>query len=404
MYQQELQPEIIPADAEPPRGLDLLDVLLIFARRKWLLFFFALAGGVTILVWSLLQPKMYRADAVILTPQEQASSSALMGQMSILSALSGGGAKSPSDIYVGLLQSRSVGEKLVRDFHLQDVYHASNVSGAQGVLASRTTIAADKDGLIKVTVSDRDPNRAKDLANAYSQGLYTLNSRLAIGQAAQRRLFFDQQLAFEKDRLADAEVAMKQEQERTGMIQLTGQTSITISRVSQLQAEIMSREIQLKALSSSATEQNPEVVRIESELSGLRQQLSAVLGKTGSDLPDSLGIASSKVPGLSLEYIRKERDVAYHQTLFDLLARQLEAARIDEAKAAPIVQVVDPAETPDRAYFPKTTLFTILGTLGGLILGLIRCVVLYVYDYVDENPRLHVKVWALKAALRGRVP
>jgi uncharacterized protein involved in exopolysaccharide biosynthesis len=121
-------------------------------------------------------------------------------------------------------------------------------------------------------------------------------------------------------------------------------------------------------------------------------------------LPDSLGIPTSKVPGLSLEYIRKERDVQYHQTLFDLLARQLEAARIDEAKAAPIVQVVDPALVPTLPYFPKVKLFTILGAIAGFILGCIRCTVLYVYDYIDEDPRLHMKMWAIKSALRGRVP
>jgi tyrosine-protein kinase Etk/Wzc len=409
MYQETYQSEMAPIQVEPQRGLDLLDVLLIFARRKWLLLAFTLAGGLAVMVWSLLQQDLYQADAVIMTPQDSQSSSALMGQLSVLSALGGmgGAAKSPSDIYVGLLKTRSVGEKLVRDFKLQDVYHADKVRDAEGLLTSRTKIAADKDGLITITVADRDADRAKNLANAYSKGLYALNSTLAIGQAAQRRLFFDQQLAIEKDHLADAEVALKQVEEQTGMIQLSGQTSITISRVSQLQADITNLEIQLAALRASATEDNPDVVRLESQLAGLREQLKAMVGKpgkAGSDLPDSLGIPSSKVPGLSLEYIRKERDVEYHQTLFDLLARQLEAARIDEAKAAPIVQLVDPAETPDKPYFPKVGLFTLLGAIGGFVLGCIRCVVLYVYDYVDEEPRLHIKMWAVKTALRGRIP
>ena len=223
-------------------------------------------------------------------------------------------------------------------------------------------------------------------------------------QASQRRLFFDQQLAEEKDKLADAEVALKEVEEKTGVIQLQGQTSVTISRISQLQADITSRMIQLSALRASSTDENPDVIRTESELAGLRKQLAAMRGKAGVQGNDDLGIPSSQVPGLSLEYIRKERDVQYHTTLYELLAKQLEAARIDEAKSAPVVQVVDPAEKPVLPYFPKTILFTILGGVGGFILGCVRCVVLYVYDYIDEDPRLHLKMWAVKSALRGQHP
>jgi uncharacterized protein involved in exopolysaccharide biosynthesis len=173
--------------------------------------------------------------------------------------------------------------------------------------------------------------------------------------------------------------------------------------VTQLQANIESRELELASLHTSATDENPEVVRIESEIAGLRSQLAAMQGKAGLDPKNVLGIPSSRVPALSLEYIRKERDVQYHQTLFDLLARQLEAARIDEAKAAPIVQVVDRAELPVLPTFPKTSLFTVLGAILGFVLGCIRCVVLYVYAYIDEDPRLHVKWWAVKSELTGRL-
>jgi uncharacterized protein involved in exopolysaccharide biosynthesis len=404
MYQETFQPDIVPAPIEARRGLDVFDVLLIFARHKWVLILFTLAGALSLLIWSMMQTKLYTADALMMPPQEQQSSSSLMGQLSVLSVFGGpGGAKSPSDMYIGLLQSRSVLEKIATDFNLMKAYNLPKVEYAAAKLASRTKIAADKDGLITVKVEDQDPKRARDMANDFATGLYSLNSRLAIGQAAQRRLFFDQQLAQEKDRLADAEVALEQVEEKTGFIQLAGQTSATLSRVTQLQANIESREVELASLRTSATDENPEVVRIESEIAGLRNQLTSMQGKPGLDAKDVLGIPSSRVPALSLEYIRKERDVQYHQTLFDLLARQLEAAKIDEAKAAPIVQVVDRAELPVLPTFPKTGLFTALGAILGFILGCVRCVVLYVYDYIDEDPRLHIKWWAVKNELTGRL-
>ena len=390
---------------DPQSGLDLFDIVIIFARRKWLLLGFTVVGALSMFIWTLTQPNLYEADAMILPPQEQQSSSALMGQLSLLTGLGGGGGgvKSPSDLYVGLLGSRNIREHIVDEFNLVKVYKMKKTFQAQGILGARTKVSADpKNGLITVKVRDENAQRATDLANAYANGLFDLNSRLAITQASQRRVFFDQQLEAEKNHLADAEVALKETEEKTGLIQLTGQTSIVVSQIAQLRANISSHQVQLAALRASSTEDNPDVIRVESELAGLREQLRQMEGKAGITKTNDLGFSSSQVPGVSLEYIRKQRDVTYHQTLFELLARQLEAARIDEAKAAPIVQLLDKAELPDRTTYPKTKLFTILGAVLGFILGSICCVLLYLYSYADEDPVLHKKMWAMKAALRGR--
>jgi uncharacterized protein involved in exopolysaccharide biosynthesis len=404
MAQQVIQPEIQPAlgAVEPQRdGLDLLDVLLIFARRKWMLLAFTAVGALALLLYALTRVHLYEANSTILPPQEQQSSSALLGQLSMLGGF-GGASKTPSDLYVSLLQSRNVREHVVRENHLEQVYHASKVEDAAGLLGVRTKVSGDKTGLITITVRDTDAKRAAALANAYAVALFELNSTLAISQASQRRLFFDQQLQQEKDHLADAEIALKKVEEQTGVIQLSGQTSTIIGQLAQLRANITSHQVQLAALRSSSTDENPEVVRVRSELSGLEQQLRELQGQQKVKSSDDIGLSTTQVPGVGLEYIRKEREVQYHQTLFDLLARQLEAARIDEAKAAPIVQVLDTAEVPNRIAYPKTLMLTILGAAVGFILGAAWCVVLYLYHYVEEEPMLHKKMWAVKSALVGR--
>jgi tyrosine-protein kinase Etk/Wzc len=383
------------------RKLDLLDVLLIFARRKWLILGWALAGLVIAIIALLRAPTLYKSQATIMPPQQEQSSSALLSQLGALTAFSAVGSnlglKNPADLYVSILQTNLVADNMVNRFHLMDVYKIPDRDGAAGMLRKRSKFVAGKDGLMQIIVEDKDPQRAATLANGYADELFNQNNRLAIGSASQRRLFFEQQLAQEKDHLADAEVAMKQTQQSTGVLQLSGQAQNIISQEANIQANITSREVQLGALLSSSTEQNPEVVRLRTEVAGLREQLQQLQKGTGGAM-----LSQHEFPAAGLAYIRKERDVQYHQTLYDLLARQLEAARIDEAKATPTVQMVDPPQVPKVRSWPKPLVFILVGLVAGTMLGCIRVTVVYLYEYAETDPRLRDRYMEVKRAMHLR--
>ncbi|MDQ1452320.1 MAG: hypothetical protein QOK38_2186 [Acidobacteriaceae bacterium] len=383
------------------RKLDLLDVLLIFARRKWLILGWTGAGLVIAIIAILRAPTLYKSQATIMPPQQEQSSAALLSQLGALTAFSSVGSnlglKNPADLYVAILQTNLVADNMVDRYHLMDVYKISDRDGASGMLRKRSRFIAGKDGLMQIIVEDKDPKRAAVLVNGYADELFQQNNRLAIGSASQRRLFFEQQLAQEKDRLADAEVALKQTQQSTGVLQLSGQAQNIIGQEANIQANITSREVQLGALLSSSTEQNPEVIRLRTELAGLRDQLQQLQKGTNGDM-----LSQREFPAAGLEYIRKERDVQYHQTLYDLLARQLEAARIDEAKASPTVQMVDPPQVPKLRSWPKPLVFIIVGLVVGTMLGCIRVTVIYLYEYADTDPRLRDRYKQVKQAMHLR--
>jgi tyrosine-protein kinase Etk/Wzc len=278
-----------------------------------------------------------------------------------------------------------------------DGYKIPDRDGAAGYLRKYSKFSASKDGLIQISVEDKDPKRATELVNGYADELFNQNNRLAIGAASQRRQFFQRQLAEEKDRLADAEIALKQTQQSTGVLQLSGQAQNIIGQEANIQANITSHEVQLGALLSSSTEQNPDVVRLRTELTGLRAQLQQLQKGTSGAM-----LTQQQFPGAGLQYIRKEREVQYHQTLYDLLARQLEAARIDEAKASPTVQMVDPPQVPKGTSWPKPFLFILVGLVLGTMFGCIRCAVIYVYEYLDTSPELHERYKQVKRAMHLR--
>ena len=172
------------------------------------------------------------------------------------------------------------------------------------------------------------------MAAAYMDALHDTNGRLALSQASQQQLFFGQQLEQEKDALENAEVDLRRTEEQTGLIAPTGQTEAEIRTVADTQAQIAVRRVELAALRQSATEQNPDVVRLQSEIADLEGQMASLQKGKGAD--SGLTIPTSRVPQVQLDYVRKEREVKYHEALFEMLARQYEAARLhDEARERP---------------------------------------------------------------------
>jgi len=397
-----------PVDRATPREFDILDVLLIIAARKRLIFLTSVAGFVLAIGLVLLVKPSFTAKTMILPPeQEQSSGAVLMGQFGALASMTGlGGSlgiKNPVDLYIGILQSESVVDRMIKRFDLMAFYHAKRLSDVRAALRNSSKFIADKDGMIAISVTDHDPKKAAAMANAYVDELYRVNNRLALGGASQRRLFYEQQLAQEKDRLADAEVALKQTEEKTGVIAPSGQTETIIRQVAQLQAEITSREVQLDALRTSSTEQNPDVIRLNTELSGLREQLRELESGTAKHAAGDISITTANVPTAGLEYIRKERDVKYHQLLFDLLARQYEAARMDEAKSAPVIQVVDPALVPDRKSAPFRALWALTGGILGFFLSIGWVLGSHIYQRMaaDEEQGRRLAVLRQELKLRG---
>jgi uncharacterized protein involved in exopolysaccharide biosynthesis len=350
--------------------IDLASIFRALRRGKWTIVRLSVGFFVIATIVAFLLPFRYTSTVSFIPPNLSNGNSAasmVAGQLSALGAgdILGGGRNS-GDLYAGILKSRSIASELVEHFDLMRVYGVKKESQAEKALDSATTIAVDpKSSIVTVGVTANSPALARDLANAYMEALRETNGRLALGQSSQRRLFFGQQLAKEKDDLEDAEVELKKTEEQSGLIAPTGQTEVQIRTIAETQAQIAFREVQLAALRQSATDQNPEVIRLRSEIGDLQGQLSRL--QTGSGRASTAAIPTSKVPQLQLEYVRKEREVKYHEALFEMLSRQYEAARLDEARDAPVLQVLDPASYPDTKSSPKRSYIM----LGGLLLGFV---------------------------------
>jgi uncharacterized protein involved in exopolysaccharide biosynthesis len=229
-----------------------------------------------------------------------------------------------------------------------------------------------------------------------------MNSKLAITEAAQRRLFFDQQLEGEKKALADAEDDLRATQQKTGLIQVNGQAQMVITSIAQLRAQIASSEVQLQALRTSSTDQNPDVIRVKEEIATMSAQLAKLEEDQHRQVqPGDISIPAGSLPQESLEYLRKYREVKYHETLFDLLSKQYEAARIDEAKSAPIIQVVDQAIPPDKRSGPKRLMILAGAPCLAFVSACFYALVLGGLASMRDAPETAEKFSLVRRALKG---
>lgn len=353
-----------------PHEDGLIELVAASLLRWKLILLTTVAGAGIAVAVALLSPVRYTATTLILPPQEQQSAaSALMGQLAPLASLTGHdfGLKNPADLYVGIAKSRTVADDIVARFKIKKLYGLKTDASARDWLAAKTIFETGKDTMIKISVVDGDPKLAANIANAYVDELYTQNNRLALSESSQRRAFFEQRLHDEKEALAKAEYDLKQTEQQTGAFEISAQVQATIRSAAQLRAQIASREAVLQTLKMGATAQNPEVIQMEAEIASLRQELAQLQGKSG--LEGGL-IATSRVPETGLEYVRRLREVKYHETLLELLAKQFEAARLDEARAGSVIQVVDKAIPPDQKSWPPRVLLVGIGLFAGFLIGI----------------------------------
>ena len=383
-----------------------LGLFIILAKRKSAIIGFTAGAAVLSLVVSLFLPVYYTGNVKLLPPQQsQSVASAMLGQLSPLIGASMGkdlGLRNPNDLYVAMLRSRTVADNLIDRFALMSRYHAKIPEDAQKRLDSLTEIVASKDGVISISVDDRDPRQAAEIANAYADELAKLTKTLAVTDAGKQRLFFEHEVKTAGDDLANAEQALKQTQEKTGMLQLDSQAKVMLQAYADMRAQVAAKEVQVQAMRTFANPQNPDLIRAQQELAALRVQLSRF--EQGQNGRPSEDLALEKVPSAALEYVHKLRDVKYRESLLELLTKQYEIARIDEAKDAAIVQVLDKAVAPGRKSRPHRGSIVVLCTLLAFLLAVIWAWVAETTQYAKEDPQYEAQLQLLRMYLFRGLP
>ena len=392
-------PELLTEEvgAEELTGIELRaqavqQLRLFWAQRRFLGKAF-LAGLLVGCLLAFLIPARYESTVQLMPPDNQSTSG--MAMLAALTAKAGNaslggvagdllGVKSSGALFIGVLSSRTVEDRLIERFQLRRVYSVNLDEDARKKLTARTSINEDrKSGIIAITVTDRDPQRAAAIAQAYVEELNQLVAELSTSAAHRERVFLEERLSAVKRDLDDASLKFSQFASKNTAIDIKEQGHAMVEAAAKLQGEMIAAQSELKGLEQIYMPENVRVRAVQARISELQHQLEKLGGRTtgepnqttapsDSTSPDSSYPSIRELPLLGVAWGDLYRRTRIQEAVFETLTQQYELAKVQEAKETPSVKVLDAPRVPERKSFPPRTLITFTGAFlffGAAILG-----------------------------------
>ncbi len=365
-------------------GERLLASARLFWNERRLLLRFAFFGLLVATLIAFLIPSQFESTAQLMPPDSQSSSNlALLAGMSGtggLGMMAGDlfGLKSTGALFVGVLRSRTVEDRMVEHFDLRKVYGKGLLMEARQKLAERTAISEDrKSGIITITVTDRDPKRAAEMAGDYVEELNVLIAQLSTSSARRERVFLEDRLGAVKLELEAAEKDFSQFASSKGAIDITEQGKAMVEAAATLEGQMIAAQSELQGLKQIYTDNNIRVRATQARIDELRQQLRRLGGKAGGNTQASAQNINSEAPYptlrqlpiLGVPFADKLRRLRVEEAVFETLTKQYELAKVEEAKEVPSVKELDSPVVPEHKSFPPRLLIMVMGTLCAVVLG-----------------------------------
>lgn len=361
--------------------INYLDYWRVIWKRRWLLGGLFMVSVLTAMIVTLRMPPIYESNVTLLPALDSKDGGGLSGLFAASGTPSGFGGAAQSlgislpgisatsvDIFVAMLKSRIMADAVIQQFGLMELYEAKTMQDARQALEGITKITISKEKIIKITVEDKNPQLAADIANFYVSNLDHLNRTFNVSKASQHRAFIEGRLVELQADLVKAEETLKEFQTHNKTVAVEAQSTAMIQAAAMIQAQISAQEVQLQVLSGYLSLDNPELSRVRSSIEELKKQLYLIeSGKGGKGmLPgDRLHPAMITVPRLALEYGRLLRELKVRETLNALLTSQYEQAKLAESRDTPTVQVLDPAIRAEKKSKPSIRLNTmVVGALA----------------------------------------
>lgn len=379
MEQQQISSEQVEGE------INLLDLLMVLAKRKRLIISITLAATIVSIGVSLILPNIYTATSKVLPPQKEGGNlSAALGQLGGLAAAAGlgSGFGGSAELYVSLLKSRTVADAVIKRLNLMQEFESKTADDARRKFAATVKIqSASKDGVITVTADHKKPEMAARLVNVTVEELGRRTVQLNLAKVSNEHSFLEKRLDVVKRDLTKAEDELKVFAQKNKAIKMDDQAKASIEGIAKLKAELASKEVQLAGIRSYQTDESQEVKALEAATEKLKSELGS-RGASGGGVGE--GIPSvGNIPNLTLEYTRRMREVKIQEAILEQLRKQNELEKINEHRDTSSLQIVDDAVVPDKKSKPKRAVIVVLSTITAFFLSVLAA---FFLEYTEKLP------------------
>lgn len=334
--------------------LSLIEMLTVLVQDRVVLMCLLLAGSLATLSLVIFLPRNHVSTTTILPPQQQSAAAGALAQLGAIAGLAGGFGQvsQPDEVYLSLLKTKRIQDDVISKLELKARYEEETFEATRKRLAKMTVIEKDiQTGLISIQAEDRDPVFAARLANEHYMALGRLLGSVAITEAQQRRVFFEKEVEKAIKRLTAAESAFREAKSKSGVLMSEALAEQAVRSAAELRADLAGKEIQIRSMSIFATEANPELQRLRAETGAIKAQLKQIESGDGEVL----------LQGQGTEAVEAYRSMKIGAAALEMLIKQLELARLDEAKEGPLLQQVDVAEPAEKPSKPKRLTVLLIG-------------------------------------------
>jgi uncharacterized protein involved in exopolysaccharide biosynthesis len=386
-------PELIPLDIQSTTLLGLRHYLDVILKYKRMIMIVTGSTFVTSIIITLLMAKTYSSTALITPPQQDSNNmlSMVMGQLgggmgSIATDLLG--KNSSADLYVTILKSEAIKDKIIDRFKLIDLYKQKYRLDTYKVIDKKVKVeAGKKDGIISITVLDKDPQRAADIANAYVKELNKLAIGLSITGASTNKAYLEERLVKAKTDLANAEDAIKSFQTKTKTLDITEQAKGTIKGVGDLESQLAIEEVKLAGMRRMFTDSSQDVKNQQLIVANIKLQIAKFEGTRSNNVIPGVG----SIPTIGQEYLRLTREFKVQEALVEFLTKQYEIAKLTELKEVSTLQVIQHARSADKKVKPKRILLVLSATTAAFLFSILLSYVLDIVDMMSDEQRQYWK-------------
>uniref|UniRef100_C6E0L9 Lipopolysaccharide biosynthesis protein n=1 Tax=Geobacter sp. (strain M21) TaxID=443144 RepID=C6E0L9_GEOSM len=341
----------------------MLDLLLVLAKNWKMIVGVPFVVAVITGICTLFMPNIYTAKVMIL-PGDNSSGvmSTMLAQMGGLAGLAGGlGGTTKADLYVTMLKSETLKDPLIDRFKLMELYETKFRANAYKAMDGNAAISTGKkDGIITIAISDKDPKLAAAIANAYVNELGKMAAKLDMAGAGMSRVFLEERLTKAKVDLAAAEETLKSFQTKNKVVAVTDQAKATLVGAAQLRAQLVAQEVQMATMRQQFTDESHELKSIKATIVSLRGQIARLEGSGSTGSMPGVGA----MPQLEQEYIRLMREFKVQETLVELLTKQYEMTKLNEAKDVVPFQILQLAKVPELKSKPKRSSIVIIAAFA----------------------------------------